>query len=172
MWVCATLAPMSTPRTITYDYASNPDEVLNLLKDPEFLRRRAEAAGESNVDVQVMETQDGINVVTARDKAVELPSFAKRMFQPSNRIVENTTWRRQGNQWVAEYAIEITGIPGEVRGRSTIAPTAQGGSRYESRFEVTARIPLVGGKLEGFVAERIEEQLRANAERNAEGLRS
>lgn len=160
---------MPTPRSISYEYASNPDEVFALLRDPDFLRRRAEAAGESNVDVQIAETGDGIRVVTARDKAVDLPSFAKRMFQPSNRIVEDTTWRRQGDSWVAEYEIEIKGIPGQVKGRSSLAPSA-GGCLYQSDFEVTARIPMVGGKLEGFVAERIEEQLRSNAVRNAEQL--
>ncbi|MFT3926101.1 MAG: DUF2505 domain-containing protein [Myxococcales bacterium] len=162
---------MPTPRSLTYDYASNPDEVFALLRDPEFLKRRCEAAGESNVDIQISETGDGVRVITARDKAVDLPSFAKRMFQPQNRIVENTTWRRQGDRWVAEYAIEIKGIPGEVRGRSTLAPSPMG-CRYETRFEVTARIPVVGGKLEGFVAERIEEQLRTNAERNDAQLKS
>jgi hypothetical protein len=163
---------MPTPRTVTYEYASNPDQVVAVLKDPEFLRHRAELAGESNVNVQVVESDDGIRVVTARDKAVDLPAFAKKMFKPANRIEENTLWRRQGNQWVADYTIEIKGIPGEVKGRSSIIPKADGGSRYESRFEVTARIPLVGGKLEGFVAEKIEEQLKANAERNAERLGS
>lgn len=162
---------MPTPRTITYEYASNPDQVVALLKDPVFLRRRSELAGESNVDIRVEETSDGIHVVAARDKAVDLPAFARRMFQPSNRIVEDTTWRREGEHWVAEYAIQIAGIPGEVRGRSTLLPI-EGGCRYESRFEVTARIPMVGGKLEGFVAERLEEQLRANAERNAQFLKS
>jgi hypothetical protein len=123
------------------------------------------------VDIQVAETPDGVHVVTARDKAVDLPSFAKRMFSPSNRIVEDTTWRRQDGHWVAEYAIEIKGIPGQVRGRSTLRPSANG-CRYESRFEVTARIPVVGGKLEDFVAGRIEEQLLSNAERNAQQLKS
>jgi hypothetical protein len=162
---------MPTPRTITYDYASNPEEVFALLRDPEFLRRRCEASGESNVDIRIDETADGVRVVTARDKAVDLPGFAKRMFSPSNRIIEDTTWRRQGDRFVAEYAIEIAGIPGEVRGKSTLMPSAEG-CRYESRFEVTARIPMVGGKLEGFVAERIEEQLRNNAARNAAQLNS
>jgi hypothetical protein len=165
------IAPMPTPRSLTYDYASNPDEVFALLRDPEFLRRRCEAAGEKNVDIKIDETGDGVRVVTARDKAMELPAFAKRMFSPQNRIVENTTWRRQGDQWVADYAIEIKGIPGEVRGRSTLAPSALG-CRYETKFEVTARIPMVGGKLEGFVAEGIEVQLRSNAERNDAQLKS
>jgi len=162
---------MPTPRSLSYDYASHPDQVFALLRDPDFLRRRSEAAGESNVEVEVAETGDGVRVITARDKAVDLPAFAKRMFQPQNRIVENTTWRRQGDKWVAEYAIEIKGIPGEVRGHSTLTPSPTG-CRYETRFEVTARIPLVGGKLEGFVAERIEEQLRSNAERNDAQLKS
>jgi hypothetical protein len=141
------------------------------LHDPEFLKRRCEAAGEKNIEVTIEELPDGMRVVVARDKEVELPAFAKRMFNPQNRIVDDTRWHRQGEQWVAEYQVAIGGIPGEVRGTSTLAPSAKG-CHYESAFEVTARIPLVGGKLEGFVADKLEETFRSNAQRNAEQLES
>jgi hypothetical protein len=162
---------MSTPRKITYEYAAKPDAVFALLHDKNFLRERAEAAGETNVEVTVEEVPDGFRVVVARDKEVELPAFAKKMFKPQNRITDDTTWRRQGEQWVASYEVVVAGIPGQVKGKSTLAPSAKG-CHYESNFEVTARIPIVGAKLEGMVADRIEETFRANAERNAKQFES
>jgi hypothetical protein len=162
---------MPTSRKISYEYASNPDGVAALLRDPEFLKRRCEAAGEKNVQVRVEEQADGLRVVVERDKEVELPAFAKRMFSPQNRIVDDTRWRRHGDAWVGEYHVAIAGVPGEVKGKSTLAPSAQG-CRYESSFEVTSRIPLVGGKLEGWVADKLEETFHQNALRNDEQLKS
>lgn len=162
---------MPTPRRITYQYPAEPDAVAALLHDEVFLRQRAEAAGETNIEVTVEEVTDGFRVVVARDKQVELPAFAKRMFKPQNRIVDDTTWRRRDGQWTAEYQVIVAGVPGEVRGRSTLAKSA-GGTQYESAFEVTARIPIVGAKLEGIVADRVEETFRANAERNAKHFAS
>ena len=158
---------MSTPRRITFEYAANPDAVAALLQNKAFLTQRAQAAGETNIEVTVETVPDGFRVVVARDKEVDLPAFAKKMFKPQNRIIDDTTWRREGTQWVGDYEVQVAGIPGQVRGKSTLAPSAKG-CQYESNFEVTARIPLVGAKLEGIVADRIEETFRFNAERNAE----
>jgi hypothetical protein len=160
---------MPTPRRITYEYATDPDTVAKLLHDADYLRRRSELAGETNVEVKVEEVGDGMHVTVARDREVELPSFAKKMFSPQNRIVEDTTWRRQDGQWVAEYFVQVQGIPGEVRGKTTLKATGKG-TVYESNFQVTARIPIVGGKLEAVVADKLEETFRANAERNAKQL--
>jgi len=162
---------MPTPRKISHEYATGPERVAALLRDPEFLKRRCEAAGEKNIEVTVEELPDGLRVVVSRDKEVELPGFAKRMFNANNRIVDDTRWRRQGEEWVGEYEVAITGVPGEVKGKSTLAPSAQG-CRYESHFQVTSRIPLVGGKLEGWFADKLEETFRANAQRNEEQLKS
>jgi hypothetical protein len=162
---------MSTPRRITYQYTAAPDAVAALLHDPDFLRARAEASGETNIEVKVEQVADGLRVVVARDKQVELPAFAKKMFKPQNRIVDDTTWRRKDGQWTAEYQVSVSGVPGEVRGRSVLMPSVTGTS-YESDFEVTARIPLVGARLESMVADRVEETFRANAERNAKHFES
>jgi hypothetical protein len=162
---------MPTSRKISYDYASDPDGVAALLRDPEFLKRRAEAAGEKNVQVRVEQLADGLRVVVERDKEVELPAFAKRMFNPQNRITDDTHWRRQGEQWVGEYHVAIAGVPGEVKGKSTLVPSPMG-CHYESSFQVTSRIPLVGGKLEGWVADKLEETFQQNARRNEEQLKS
>jgi hypothetical protein len=160
---------MPTPRRITYEYGTDPDTVAKLLQDAVYLKRRSELAGETNVEVKVEPVGDGMHITVARDREVELPAFAKKMFSPQNRIVEDTTWRRQDGQWVAEYSVSVGNLPGEVRGKTTLVPSGKG-TMYESNFEVTARIPLVGGKLEAVVADKLEETFRANAERNAKQL--
>jgi hypothetical protein len=161
---------MPTPRTVTYEYPAGPDEVAALLRDPEFLKRRSEQAGDRNVEVKVEEAGDGLRVVVARDKELELPAFAKRMFQATNRITDDVRWRRVGERWVGEYTLEIAGVPGQIKGRSTLAPSAAG-CVHESSFEVTARVPLLAGKLESFVADRVAETFRDHAVRNAERLK-
>lgn len=161
---------MPTPRTVTYEYPAPPDAVAALLRDPEFLKRRSEEAGDQNVEVRIEELGDGLHVVVAREKQLELPAFARRLFQPKNRIVDDVRWRRDGERWVSEYTLEITGVPGEIRGRSTLAPSPAG-CRHESSFEVTARVPLIGSKLESFVADRVQETFLEHAVRNAERLK-
>jgi Protein of unknown function (DUF2505) len=162
---------MSTPRTFTYEYTRDPDTVARLLQDPEFIRYRAADGGERNVEVTVRASPDGVRVVVARDKEVDLPAFAKHLFTPANRVVDDITWHHDGQHWVGEYTIEVVGIPGEVKGKSKLLPTPAG-TQYVSSFEVTARIPLIGGKLEKFVADQVEGTMRAHASRNAARLSS
>jgi hypothetical protein len=161
---------MPTVRTVTFQYrGSSPDDVAALLQDPVFLRSRSEAAGEYNIDVQVAPEQDGIRVRVAREKQVDIPAFAKVALGSASKAVESTLWRKQGDTWVAEYTIEVSGVPVKSEGRSTLAPNAEG-CLYTSTFELNVRIPLVGKRIEAFVADGLVEQLTANAQRNAEAL--
>lgn len=160
---------MPTTRTVTFEYAESPAEVAGLLQDPVYLRHRSETAGERNIDVRVEQVGDGTRVTVAREKDVDVPAFAKVVVGSANRAVETTLWRSEGDRWVAEYTIEVTGLSVKTKGRSVLAPNARG-CQYSSTFEVTARIPLIGGRIEALVADGLVEQLQQNAGRNAEAL--
>jgi hypothetical protein len=160
---------MPTVRTVTFQYRESPDEVAALLQDPVFLRSRSEAAGEYNIEVHVGPEQDGIRVRVAREKQVDVPAFAKVALGSASKAVESTLWRKQGDTWVAEYTIEVSGVPVKSQGKSTLAPNAEG-CLYTSTFEINARIPLIGKRIEAYVAEGLEEQLMANVQRNVEAL--
>lgn len=160
---------MTTSRTVTFEYAEPPSEVAVLLQDPVFLRYRSEAAGERNVDVSVQPEQDGVRVTVSRDKTMDVPAFARIAVGNASRAVESTLWKQDGERFTAEYTIDVSGLPVKVQGRSTLAPSAKG-CKYSSTFESTARIPLIGGRIENLMADRLVEQLLANAERNAAAL--
>jgi hypothetical protein len=162
---------MSTPRSFQYEYGKDADAVAALLRNPEFLRWRAEANGDTDIDVKVEPDPAGMRVTVARTREVNLPTFARKMFGSVNRVTDETLWKQENGRWVGEYAINITGIPGEVKGSISLVPSATG-CRFESAFEVTSKVPLFASKLESFMADRVEETLRANAERNAQFLAS
>jgi hypothetical protein len=161
---------MATTRTVTFEYSAAPDEVATLLQDPVFLRYRSESAGEHSIDIKVSNEAGGVRVTVAREKDIDVPAFAKMVLGNARRAVESTLWRKDGPRWLAQYNIEVGGVPVKAHGRSVLEPSA-GGCKYTSTFEISAKIPLIGGRIEGFVADGLDEQLRANAERNAEALK-
>jgi hypothetical protein len=162
---------MPTSRTFTFDYPADPESVAALLVDPAFLRRRCEAAGDKNVEIHVEARADGVHMTVARERTMDLPAIVRGIVKPTNRAVETTTWRRQGDSWRAEYSLEVAGLPGKVSGQSTLSPSASG-THYSSTFEVTAKWPLVAKRIESAIADGFTEQLAINAERNAEALKS
>ncbi len=162
---------MPTQRRIQRDYACSPGDLVALFRDPEFLRARCHAAGDQDVTVTVEQQTSGFRLLIVRERDVSLPSFARRLFKPRTRISDQSQWRRDAYGWTADYAIQIHGLSGETRGRTTVTPRPFG-CRYESYFEVTSTVALLGSKIEGFIADRIEEGLSLGAERNAAFLAS
>jgi hypothetical protein len=160
---------MPTSRTVTFDYPDSPGEVAALLQDQVYLRHRSELAGERNIEVRVTPEHGGTRVTVAREKTLDVPAFARVAVGSANRAVESTLWRSDGDRWLAEYTIGVSGLPIKSQGRSVLAPSPRG-CKYTSTFEVSARIPLIGGRLEALVAEGLEEQLLQNAQRNADAL--
>lgn len=161
---------MTTSRTVTFDYAVSPAEVAALLQDPVYLRYRSEQAGERNIDVKVEPGPNGTRVTVSREKQVDVPAFARIAVGSANRATESTLWRQSGDTWHAEYTIEVSGLPVKAAGRSTLSPSATG-CHYSSTFESTARIPLIGGRIEALFAEGLVEQLNENANRNDAALK-
>jgi Protein of unknown function (DUF2505) len=161
---------MATSRTLSFEYNQSPDEVAALLTDPVYLRHRSESAGEHNIDVRVEQVADGVRVSVAREKDVDVPAFAKALLGSARRAVETTTWRKGPSGWTAEYHIEVGGVPMKAWGKSSLVP---GGAacRYTTTFEVEVRVPLIGKRLEAFIADGLEEQMRANIDRNVDALK-
>jgi hypothetical protein len=160
---------MPTKRTFSFDYNCSVETVAALLHDANFLRSRCEAAGDQNVDIQIEKTPDGVSMVVSRERTIDLPAFVRGLVPPRNRATERTTWRRVEDSWQADYSVEVAGLPGKVRGRSLLTETGSG-THYESTFEVSAGLPLIGRRIEGLVADGFVEQLAINAERNAKAL--
>ncbi|MFT3924426.1 MAG: DUF2505 domain-containing protein [Myxococcales bacterium] len=164
---------MTVSRRISFEYAADPDRVAALVLDPGFLRDRSAAAGDREIDIQLDEVDGGFRLTIARQRTIDLPHFVKGWVEPTHWATEKTYWRRQGKRWVAEFAVEVQGMPGRASGRSFLEPSSAG-CRYESTFEVTAKVPVpfLGSRIETLLADGLAEQLLFNAARNAAALAS
>jgi hypothetical protein len=151
---------MVTRRTRPYASSADPETLVQLMRDPSFLRECCRSAGENHVELEVEDLSDCHRVRVSRTTEVELPSFVGKLFSPRNRVIDTTCWRRLNDRWLGEYAVIIAGISsaGSIDGSLTIAPSGRG-STLVSTFEVRVHLPLVGQSFETFVANRVEESL-------------
>lgn len=137
-------------KELTYD--ASLEEVSAMLTDAVFRERVLERMRVVRGTVTV---EDGVVTIDQVQSASGLPSFATRIVGEEIRIVQVEAWRTSEH---ADVEISIPGKPGEMAGTTTLAET---GGRTTERvdLEVTVRLPLVGGKLEGLVADMLGKAL-------------
>jgi uncharacterized protein YndB with AHSA1/START domain len=146
---------------IRYDYPAGPDEVFAMLTDPEFLRAKLEARGDTDVVVdECGPTADGFRVVTRRTVAVDVPGFAKKLLRPTNLLTQTDLWSDPApdGSRTSTWQVEAKGVPVAMAGTYTLRG-GPGGTVGELDGEVTSSVPLVGGRFAAFVAKEAEGNL-------------
>ena len=137
-------------KELTYD--APLEEVVAMLTDRAFRERVLERMRVVRGSVTVA---DGVVTLDQVQSASSLPSFATKLVGDEIRIVQVESWRTPGH---ADIEVAIPGRPGEMSGTATL--TESGGRTTELvDMEVTVRLPLVGGKLEGLVADMLGKAL-------------
>ncbi len=150
-------------KELTYD--ASLEEVAAMLTEPAFrelvLERMKVVRGHATVE-------DGVVTIDQVQSAAGLPSFATKLVGAEIRIVQVETWRTPAH---ADVEVTIPGKPGEMAGTATL--TESGGRTTERiELEITVRIPLVGGKIEGLVADMLDKALVKEHETGVEWLAS
>jgi len=141
------------------DYSQDIDTVYRFLTDPDEIKKRCEALGESNIKVQVDEAGGTKTITITREIESDLPSFAKKLFSSTNTIVERQEWRDAGEQKTCKSHIDVVGTPGKIDSNISLSPK-DSGCTYDIQFEVSAKVPLIRKKLEEFVAKTTLEGIR------------
>jgi hypothetical protein len=108
--------------------------------------------------VTVDATASGMDVSIDQVQAAQgIPSFAKKFVGEEINIVQDESW---SSPTAATVNVTIPGKPGEMKGRVRITEDATGATENVT-MDVKVGIPLVGGKIEGLVAEMLTKALRA-----------
>jgi hypothetical protein len=141
---------------LTYD-ASLPD-VAAMLRDPEFRERVCEYQGVLRSTVTVEPDGAGVRVRIDQVQAAKgIPAFATKFVGDEIQIVQDETWTSPER---GRIEISIPGKPGDMKGTATLAES--GGTTTETvDLTVKVSIPLVGGKLEGLIADLLLKALKA-----------
>jgi hypothetical protein len=154
----------------THTYHAPPDVVLTMLTDPEVLSAKYEALGHR--DIRVVEhtvDADGVRVATRRSVPMDVPGFAKKFLKPMNTVEQLDEWDSPttDGSCTGTWRADAGGVPVDVGGTLQITPgTKKNTTVVEISGEVRSSVPLVGGKLAGFVGADVQRTLAAEEDFN------
>lgn len=143
--------------------------VYSTLVDKAFLTERLRTIGGKGAAL-LAHSRAGSDVLAAATfrmrqgvDASRLPGAVRSILNGDLVVEREERWAPEGEHYAATSQVTISGVPGEIRGRSRI--TAQGsGSALVTTAQVKVNIPLIGGRLEKVVGDQVGKLLAAEAE--------
>jgi hypothetical protein len=130
-------------------YDASVDEVYAMLTDPAFRETAARAQGATSVDVAVEDGSVRIDIVAPN---TDIPAFARKVVGASVHAIQAEEWADHA----ADFSITTPKIPAGLHGRRTLVADGDG-CRDTFDGEAKAHLPMIGGKLEKLLAEKLGE---------------
>lgn len=138
-------------------YDASPDEVFEMLADPEFRTAVCEAQQVVSQDVTIERQGDGFRLVCDQvQRTAGLPSFAKKFAGDTTRAIQREDWADSSG---GDLEIDTPGKPSHLSGTITLEPTDTG-TVETVELEVKVKVPLIGGKLEGLLVDVVTAALK------------
>ena len=135
--------------------------VYSALVDRGFLEERLRVlGGKSDAVTEYTRTGDEVTYRLRQGiEAEKLPGAVRSLLKGDLVVEREESWQPDGGGYAATGRATISGVPGEIKSRSRLA-----GGELVITAEVRVGIPLVGGKLEGVIAEQVRKLLAAESE--------
>ena len=142
---------------LRYDGATL-EQVHEMLADPAFREKVCDYQGVLRHTVKVEAAGEGMTVVVDQVQTARgIPSFATKFVGDEINIVQSEDWTspEKGN-----LHITIPGKPGEMSGTALLTEDPDGTTETVN-LTVKVNIPIVGGRIEGLIADLLSKALRA-----------
>lgn len=142
----------------TNTFPGTVEQVHAMLADPGFREEVCASIHSLECAVDVVETGTGVVVEVRQTQATrKIPPMAQKLIGEHVEIVQREQWTGDRG---GTFEMGIPGKPGHLRG--TVTLQQQGDVCVQSYDgEVKVNVPLVGGKLEGLVADLLRKALAA-----------
>jgi len=109
-----------------------------------------------STNVQVLEQQSGgrFRIVLRYDEQSEapIPAFAKKIVGQTSTVTECTTWDPVAG--TGQTTVEVKGVPAKIRCALTVAEDGSG-CVVSRHWSLNVTLPLIGGKIEKLIADKI-----------------
>lgn len=145
--------------SVRFEFNADVETVFNLITDPDFLVERSLAIGELEASCDVEDFDDKTEIQMQRIVNRDLPAFLAKLFNPKQTLNFKETWLKDGTNWNGNISVEVEDQPVTLNGKFSLSATASG-SVYEVAYTAKANIPLVGGKVEKYIASQTTEGIQ------------
>lgn len=105
---------------------------------------------------------EGFVVHIERDIEVDasrIPSFAKRFVAKKMLLTTRFMWQTEAAPFIGAYEVSMGNAPVTIAGKVNIADVGEQQCEQNINIEITSSVPVVGKKIAGALAERVEEVL-------------
>jgi hypothetical protein len=148
------------------EYETTVEQVHRAFADEKYWLMRLGDSGSDHatLDELVVEGDGGIRVKTTQTlRARRLPGVVTQFHRGDLSFVREETWTPMVDGRAAAAVVgTIPGAPAGLTGDAVLAPAvSRSGSRLAFTATVEVRVPLVGGKIEGFIGSQLAELLIA-----------
>ena len=130
-------------------YDASVEDVYTMLTDPAFRERASRAQGATSVDVKVDGGEVRITMVTPN---TDIPAFARKIAGESVTVVQAESW--SDDAYECDFSVSPQGLPARITGTRTLVEDGTG-TLDVFEGEAHAKVPLVGGKLEGLLRDKL-----------------
>lgn len=149
---------------LSADYPSGVETVYAALSDRRYWIARLADSGADTATLDTMQIGADGTIEVATTQALHrdrLPALAAQFHRGDLEIVRHEKWGPvRGGTTRTEVRGKVRGAPVSVSGDAVLAPTDTG-SRLSITATVSVDIPLVGGKIEGFIGAQLAELMAA-----------
>lgn len=163
-------------RSIDYRSSSqySAADVYATMTDPEYIKARLEQIGGPGAALLDHSADADSARYTVRHGLAsrDMPSIVRNAL-PGDIVIERAErWsRRAPGHYTGDVDVTIRGTPASADGGMRLQDLAAGGSELVVRAEATVRVPLIGGKIEGVIADQVRQLLAAETAFTLEWLR-
>ena len=142
---------------LRYDGAT-VEQVRAMLADPTFREKVCASQHYDRYSVDIDGAGDLMTVTIDQVRPTDgVPSFAKKFVGSEVHIVQHEQWTSRQE---AALEVAIPGKPGDMRGTIRLAD-AEGGVTETVHVDIRVSLPLVGGRIEGLIADLLTQALEA-----------
>jgi hypothetical protein len=146
------------------DYRGTVEQVHSAFSDEQYwLARLADSGADAaSLDSMIVDDHGAVTVTTTQTVRTDrLPAMVTQFHPRDLEIVRREKWSpiRDGAAH-ADISGAVAGAPVSLSGTAVLSPTTAG-SRLNFTASVEVHIPLVGGKLEGFIGGKLAELVAA-----------
>ena len=142
---------------LRYDGAT-VDQVFEMLGTQEFREAVCDHQRVLHRTVAVERNGETAAVTIDQGHATDrLPGFARKVVGEHVTMVQTESWTDGSH---GRITVTVPGKPGEMTGTATLVPDGDGVTEKVD-MTVTVHVPLVGGKVEGLIADMLTKALRS-----------
>jgi hypothetical protein len=125
-----------------------------------WLARLAKYGGDSmTLDSLSVDADGAVAVTTTQDLRQDmLPGGIARLLPGDTSITRTESWRPAGEEMHGDFTVTARGVPSSGAGTSVLSPVPAG-SRLRVHGSLEVRIPLVGARIEKYIADMIVKEV-------------